>query len=169
MRIVFACISLLVVLLLSACSVKFNMTGGGGVNPNLKTISIQTFANEAPVVVPYLGQLVTQKLQDRFLAQSRLALADNDPSIELTGSITSYTVAPTSVQGNATASQNRVTLTLRVDFKNNVETADSWTKTFSAFQDVDQSKDITSVERELLTEIVDQLTQNIFNDSLGKW
>jgi len=156
-------------LLLTACSVRFNMHGGGAVNPDLKSISIQTFPNEAPTVVPYLGQLFTQKLQDRFLAQSRLTLTDASPSVELTGAVTSYTVAPTALQGNATASQNRLTVGIRVTYKNNVATNESWEKNFSAFTDYSTTQDLSAIERDKLTEIVEQLTQQVFNESLGKW
>lgn len=154
---------------LAGCSVRFNMTGGGAVNPDIKSISIQPFAMEAALAPPYTGQFFSTKLQERFLTQSRLSLTDNNPSIELSGSITQYSIAPVAVQGNTSAAQNRLTLSIKVSYKNNVVPNESWDKTFSQFEDFDASRDLASIERDKIEAITTRLTQEVFNESLGKW
>ena len=159
---------------LSACRVNFNFTGGGTINPDLQTLSVDLFGNEADIVVPYLAQEMTNQLQDRFLSQSRLSLTSGTADIMVSGSVVRYTLVPVAIAGNQAdgeprAEQNRLTIGVRIKYDNNVEPNDSWEQTFSSFVDFDASLDFTSVEREKIEEILEQLTQDIFNKSLGKW
>ena len=154
---------------LSSCSIRFNSTGGGTVDPRLQSISIDNFLNEAPVVVPFLAQELNQKMQDRFLNQSNLSLTSGSADIRISGTIRSYDLRPVAVTGNETASQNRLTIGVVIKFDNIVEPTDSWEKTFSRFVDFDASEDITSVEPDLIEEIIDQITQDVFTESVGKW
>ena len=155
--------------LLNACSVRFNFSGGGAVNPDIKSIAIQPFSMDAALAPPYTGQFFSTKLQERFLNQSRLYLTDNNPSIELSGSISDYSIMPIAIQGNTSAAQNRLTLKIHVSYKNNVVPNESWEKDFSQVEDFDASRDLASIEREKIEAITARLTQDIFNESLGKW
>ncbi|MEM7656609.1 MAG: LptE family protein [Bacteroidota bacterium] len=153
----------------SGCAVKFNWTGTGTVDDSLETLSVATFINEAPIVVPYLAQELTEQMQDRFLNQSRLTLTTGAADVQLSGSINRYTISPVAISGNNQADQNRVTLSVRVQFENNVNPDDSWEQSFSGFVDFDASQDFTSIERETIDEILEQITQDVFSKSLGKW
>lgn len=157
------------VLLVQACALRFNFHGGGSVNPDLETLSVEIFSNEAQIIVPYLSQEVTQQIQDRFLNQSRLTLTSGAADIVLSGAITRYTVLPVAISGTDQAAQNRLTIALRVKFENNVEPNDSWEQTFNSFVDFDASEDFSSIERERIDEVLEQLTQDIFTKSIGKW
>lgn len=155
-------------LMLSGCIIKFNFTGGV-VDTDLETLSVDLFTNEAQIVVPYLAQETTQQIQDRFLNQSRLTLTSGAADVELSGSISRYLISPVAISGNDRAAQNRLTIGLRVKFDNNVNTDDSWEQSFSAFVDFDADEDLSSVERDLIDEALDQITQDIFSKSIGKW
>ncbi|MDW3648862.1 MAG: LptE family protein [Bacteroidia bacterium] len=160
-------------LILAACRVSFNTTGvpkiGGTSGVVLETLYVDQFINEAPIVVPYLAPEMTLQLQDRFLSQSKLSLTDPPADVELGGSITRYDVAPIAITGTTSAEQNRLSISVRVSFKNNKDENASWEQTFSGFVDFDASEDFTSVEEEKINEILEQITQDIFTKSLGKW
>lgn len=154
--------------LLSACSPTFNFTGGN-VDSRLETLAVDQFLNEAPIIVPALAQDFTQALQDRFLSQSRLSLTTDNADIFISGVITGYRVDYVAIQGDDRAAQNRLTISARVKFENNVDENDSWEQTFNTFVDFNADDDFTSVEPTLIEEIIEQLTQDIFNKSIGKW
>ncbi|GAB4412931.1 MAG: hypothetical protein OHK0039_19300 [Bacteroidia bacterium] len=154
---------------LAGCAVKFNFHGGGTVNPDLQTLAIDVFINEAEIVVPYLAQEITQQMQDRFLNQSRLTLTSGAADVELSGSITRYTVLPVAITGADQAEQNRLTIAARVKFENNVDPADSWEQTFTSFVDFDATADFGGQERDLIDEVLEQITQDVFTKSIGKW
>ncbi|MDX1906015.1 MAG: LptE family protein [Bacteroidia bacterium] len=158
----------LVVPLLSGCKVTFNFTGGS-VDTSLETLSVDQFTNNAEIVIPYLAQEVTQQIQDRFLSQSRLTLTSGAADVQLSGYVSRFTVLPVAVQGDNRAAQNRLTIAVMVKFENNVTPKDSWENTFTGFVDFDASQDFSSVEREKIDEVLEQITQDIFSKSIGKW
>lgn len=151
-----------------SCSINFNFTGGK-VDTSLETLFVDIFSNEAEIVVPYLGQLTTEKIQDRFLTQSRLSITSGAADVALSGAITRYTIIPTAISGQDRAEQNRMTIAVRVNFENNQDANESWEQTFSAYQDFDADLDLSSIERDQIEEILDQITQDIFSKSIGKW
>jgi len=158
----------LCVILLQSCTVKFNLTGGN-VDPRLQTLAVEQFGNEAQIVVPFLAQEVTNQLQDRFLSQSRLSLTSGDADIIISGSVTSYTISPVAITGDNQAAQNRLTIGLKVSYENTVDENDSWEQTFSNFVDFNRDRNFSSIERDLVDEILEQMTQDVFNRSIGKW
>ncbi|MEM6766241.1 MAG: LptE family protein [Bacteroidota bacterium] len=152
------------------CTTTFNFTGvPAGGDDGLETIAIDLFGNQAPVVVPNLAQEFTQQLQDRFISQSRLALIASDADVNVSGSITQYRISPVAISGDERAAQNRLTIGVQVKYENMVTPEDSWDQSFSSFVDFDSDLDFISIEQEKISEIVEQLTQDIFNKSLGKW
>ena len=152
------------------CGLQFNMTGTvGGAGDGLETISIQNFTNEAPLIVATLAQTFTEKLQDQYISRSRLSLSSGAADIMVSGAITNYSITPMAIASGETAAQNRLTIAVRVNYENNVNEKDSWEQSFSAFADFNSNSDFSSIEQDLIEEVTDQLTQNIFNQSLGKW
>lgn len=153
-----------------SCKTTFNFTGvPAGGDDGLETIAIDLFGNQAPVIVPNLAQEFTQQLQDRFISQSRLTLIATDADVNVSGSITQYRISPVAISGDERAAQNRLTIGVKVTYENLVNPDDSWDQTFSSFVDFDSDLDFISIEQEKISEIVEQLTQDIFNKSLGKW
>jgi hypothetical protein len=81
-----------------------------------------------------------------------------------------YTSTTASVSSNDYALQNRLTVTIRVRFTNLVDEKASFNnRTFSAYADYDSTKLLTEVEGELITQIVEQLVNDIFQAAAGNW
>jgi hypothetical protein len=60
-------------------------------------------------------------------------------------------------------------VTINVRFTNNVNTEDDFEKKYSAFQSFDSNRMLTDVQDELLTVIMDDIIDNIYNDTVAKW
>jgi hypothetical protein len=150
------------------CKVTFNFSGGN-VPSDLETLFVDNFTNEAEIVVPYLALLVSEQLQDQFLNQSKLSLTSGSADVELSGAVVRYTVLPTAISGENRAEQNRMTIGIRVSFQNNKNPTESWEQNFSGFVDFDASEDLSNVERDKIEEVLEQITQDVFSKSLGKW
>lgn len=161
--------SLILSITTGCISVGFNFTGGGTPDPRLQTISVENFSNEAPNVVSYLAQEVTQQMQDRFLNQSRLQLVSNNADIQIAGAVVRYQVSPVAISGNTQAEQNRLTIAIRVSFENTIDPNESWENTFSKFVDFDASEDFTSIEGDQINDVLEQITQDVFTKSVAKW
>ncbi len=158
------------VLLLPACTFKMNFTGGN-VDTNLKTLTVTQFNNESPLVVAYHAQRFTEQLKDRFQAQTRLTLVNVNGDVELSGSIVNYTISSIAVAGTAQsgATQNRMTIGVKVKYENKINPNENWEQTFSSYFDFPAGESLSAVERTYIEKVNDQITQDIFNKSLGKW
>lgn len=142
---------------------------GGNVG-DAKTIQVDYFPNQAALVEPQLSPLFTQELQDLFIRQTSLSLVPSGGDLRFEGEITGYRVNPMSATSQQTAAQNRLTVTINVRFFNRLKPDDDFEKQFSFYSDFAADAQLTgSVLDAALEEILDRLTQDIFNSSVGKW
>jgi len=166
----YGCFLLLILLVLqSSCRTSYSFTGAS-ISPDVKTVSIQYFTNNATLVMPALSQRLTDALKDYFTSQSNLVLVDRNGDLNLQGSITGFTNQPIAIQGNETAAMNRITITLSVTFTNKKnETQNFENKTFARYQDYSSSLSLSEVQDELVKQINDKLVQDIFNQAVVNW
>ena len=141
---------------------------GASIPPDVSSYSVGFFENNAPTVNPKLSQIITEKLKDK-LNTTRLNFVREKGDFNFTGAITGYSINPIAVQENAMATQNRLTITLTVKFECLKHPANNFEQTFSNFQDFDASKNFTSLENNLVSEISEQLIQEIFNKAAVNW
>ncbi|MBK7763825.1 MAG: LptE family protein [Bacteroidetes bacterium] len=151
---------------LSACGV-YSFTGAAIEG---KTINIHYIDNTARNVVPLVSQTFTQKLQQRILSQTSLSQVNNDATdYTITGSITAYEVTVAAITGNETSSQNRLTITVSIEFQNRINDKANFTQSFSRFADFSATQNIQSVEQSLIADISEQLADDIFNKAFVNW
>ena len=160
-------LSLIIITTLIGCG-AYSFTGGN--TGDAKTIQIDFFPNQAPLVEPALTQRFTNELQDLFTRQTNLTLTNSNGDLHFSGEITGYRVTPMSGTSDQTAAQNRLTVTVNVRFENKLEEKDDFEKNFSYYSDFDANSQLTgSILENALDEILDRLTQDIFNASVAKW
>ena len=146
----------------------YSLTGGN--TGNAESIQIDFFPNNAPLVEPVLTQRFTNDLQDLFTRQTNLTLTNSNGDLYFSGEITDYRIMPMSGTSNQTAAQNRLTVTVNVRFINKLEEKDDFEKTFSFYSDFAANSQLTgAVLENALDEIVERITQDIFNASVAKW
>lgn len=142
---------------------------GASIPENVKTISVQTFQNFAPLANVNLTQTISEDLKDKFISQTNLELVVDEGDLQFEGSITGYRVIPVAIQGDQTAALNRLTITVKVKFENTKDEKQNFETSFSRYADFDSSKNLSEVEDALISDINDQLTQDIFNKAVSNW
>ena len=154
-------------LLIISCG-AYSFTGGS--TGDAKTLQIDFFPNQAPLVEPTLSQTFTNDLQDLFTRQTNLTLTKSNGDLYFSGEITGYRVTPMSATADQTAAQNRLTITVNVRYVNKTDEKKDFEKQFSFYSDYGASVQLTgSILEAALDEIIDRLTQDIFNASVGEW
>lgn len=142
----------------------------GGSTGNAKTIQIDFFPNQAPLVEPQLSQTFTQGLQDLFLRQTNLELVPSGGDLHFEGEITDYRITPMSATATQTAAQNRLTITVMVRYFNKEKEDDNFEQSFSFFQNFDANAQLDgSLRDNLWNTIFERIYQDIFSASVGKW
>jgi hypothetical protein len=142
---------------------------GASIDENLKTFSVQYFNNRAAIINPLLSQKMTELLKERIMSESRLTLVDGIGDVDFSGEITGYSIRPMAIREDAVSAQTRLTIRIKVRFQNRKDPQKNWESTFSAYQDFASERNITEVEGELTSLIIDQLTENIFNKTFSDW
>jgi hypothetical protein len=142
---------------------------GASIPPEAKTISIKYFDNYAPIVQPTLSQSFTEALQNRFTSQTTLRLVAKNGDLHLEGIISGYSVSPIAIQGNETAALQRLTIMVKVKFVNKYDPKMDFETSFSRYADFESSQNLSSVEGELIRQINEQLTEDIFNKAAVNW
>jgi len=153
----------------SSCSITLN---GSSIPKEMKTISVDYFENNAPLVVNYLSQNFTEALKSRIRGTTRLSIVQGEADAHMSGSITGYSIEPVSVQATnnnvaPVAGAERLTITVNVVYTYTKDKKENFTQSFTEHQDF--SGDITAQEQNLVTTITKRLTDDIFNAAFAKW
>ncbi|NNC95844.1 MAG: LptE family protein [Chitinophagales bacterium] len=160
---------LLIILMICFPSCKFYSFTGASIPPEVKTIQVDYFQNNAGGGPASLSQTFTETLKDKFLSDADLKLVTRDADITMKGFISLYTIeAKAPVEGETTA-LNRLNISVNIEYINKPFPEDNWTKTFRAFSEFESGIDVISIQDELIDEITEQLADDIFVAALVKW
>ena len=167
MKLKLAFLTLLFSFSIIGCGI-YSFTGGD--TGKAKTLQIDYFPNNAPLIEPGLSQNFTQELQDLFLRQTNLSLVKANGDLMFEGEVTNYTVTPMTATANQTAAQSRLTLVVNVRYYNKFDEDKNFEKKFTHFFDFDANEQLTGGLLEGgLEEIFERITQDIFNASVANW
>ena len=160
----------LIVALLGVQSCGIYSFTGTNISPDVKTIQIDYFLNNALLVEPSLSQSFTTKFRDLFDTQTNLTSVKSGGDLQFEGEITGYKINPMTATAQQTAAQNRLTITVNVRFFNNKLEEDNFEKNFSHYYDFDgNSQLVGGLLDDAFDEIIERITQDIFNASVAKW
>lgn len=151
----------------SGCGV-YSFTGAS-ISPEVKTVSIELFPSYAPLAPANVPQSFTEALRELFVNRTNLDLYNKGGDIRFEGYISDYSTKPVAIQGNQTAAQNRLTMTVNVTYTNTKDDTKSFEKSFTRFADFDATQNLTDVEQTLIEEINEQLILDIFNEAVVNW
>lgn len=157
----------IVLVLVSGC--KPYTFSGASISPEMKTVSVEYFPNNAALVQPTISQSLTEALKELLIAETTMSLVEQNADLSFEGSISNYAVNPVAIQQNETAAMNRLTVTIHVKFVNNVDDKLSYETNFMRYEDYSSTADLSSVEDQLIKSISDQLVEDIFNKALVNW
>jgi hypothetical protein len=141
----------------------------GAQTSGAKTYSVTAFELVTPLASAASALVLAEELRDRIQRQSTLRLINSDGELQYAADITVWDVKPVNVQGDETAASNRLTIGLRLRYENTIVQDVSFERTFTRFADYTSDQDLLQVEDELVREIGEQLSQDIFNATLGNW
>ena len=160
---------IIIALALSVAACGIYSFTGTNIQPDVKTITIPYVEYKALRVNPSLSNDMTEALQDKFRKLTSLEQVDEDGDLELVCEITGYDVSVTAVTANEVAAQNRLTVTVKIEFTSRKYPEDDVSKSFSAYEDYDSNNSLDAVEATLCETIIDKLVEDIFNATVAQW
>lgn len=161
----FKLLSIASLFLLGACSIKMNPADTG----ELKTYYVPQFLNNAENSLPNLPIQLTEALKDKVRLQSTLKYTDEDPDIELRGTLVDFRITSEAPRVGETTAINRLTITLAIEYFNNRTQKEVWKRNFSFFYNYPSDQDFSTVQETAIRTISNQLMEDIFNAAFSDW
>ena len=157
-------------LVLYSCRIQIGLAPISSIDySKVKTISITDFENHADYVYAPLAIEFNQKLKDMFIQQTSLRLVDSGGDLEISGEIIGYNQYNEAVDASGYSSKVKLTLTVKVSYVNNTNHEEDFEQQFSAFQTYDSNQLLTDVQDQLITLMVKDITEQIFNATVANW
>lgn len=159
----------MVLALLAACSVtyKFNMASID--YAKVKTIRIADFPNRSTYIWGPMAPMFNNQLKDLYANHTKLQQVKKGGDMVIEGEITQYTQRNKSVSSEGYSAQTELAMTVNVRFTNNTNHAEDFEKQFTATTTYETTQSLNAVQEELVTQMVKDLTDQIFNATVANW
>lgn len=160
---------LTLIVMASSCRISYSFRTAS-INYDLtKTLHIGHFVNQAPLVYPPLEQRFNEEMKDMFTRNTRLQLVNQNGDMEIEGEIVGYELTPMAVQEDAFASETKLTMTVRMRFRNNKTDAPEIEERISANRTFSSNTIFDNVQDQLMGELIDEIVDQIFNATMANW
>ena len=161
-------VPMLLLCALTACSISYKFTGTSINYDVIKTIQIDKIGNRAPYGWAPMEAILNNKLQDVYANQTRLKLVKRGGDLHVAGEIVNYDQFNKGISADGYASQVQLRITVNIRFEN-AKTNQKWEKQFTATSQYDSTQQLTAVQETLVTEMVKDLCDQIFNATVADW
>jgi hypothetical protein len=167
-------LSLAATLAVSSCKIySFRDTS---IPPEVKSIHLAYIENRARLVNPQLAPALNDAIRLKINNQaSKLAqIETSDADYDVTAYVSDYSYSTSGIS-NQQASSNRLTVTVHIVFKNNLDPTGKKVPPANFESDVTRNFDfpattsITDAETQLLPTMTSNLTDEIFNKLFSNW
>lgn len=155
----------------TACSISYKFNGASIDYTKTKTITFENFPNRSVGFVwGPMEAMFNTALQDIYMQQTRLAQVKRGGDLQLSGEITNYDAINKGVSSDGYSNMVELRMTVRVNFTNRVNPAENIEgQQFSASREYEASKQLTSVQEELVTQMIKEIVDQIFNATVANW
>ena len=161
-------VPMLLLCALTACSISYKFTGTSINYDVIKTIQIDKIVNRAPYGWAPMEAILNNKLQDVYANQTRLKLVKRGGDLHVAGEIVNYDQFNKGISADGYASQVQLRITVNIRFEN-AKMNQKWEKQFTATSQYDSTQQLTAVQETLVTEMVKDLCDQIFNATVADW
>ncbi len=156
--------------LLTACAFSGYKFNGASIDYDVtKTIQISDFPNRASYVWGPMASMFNNELKDEFASHTKLTQVRRGGDLIIDGEITQYNQRNKSVSSEGYSAQTELSITVNVRFTNTKNPTENFEKTFSANSSYETTQSLTSVQEELVTEMIEDLVDQIFNATVANW
>lgn len=162
-------VSLSLFLLLVGCTVSYKLNGSSIDYATTKTIQLDDFPLRSAYVWSPMHSMFNNELSDVYSRQTKLRQVKRNGDLQLSGEITEYSQYNKSVSADGYSSQTQLKMTVNVRFVNNKKHSDDFERTFSATADYDSSQQLNAVQEDLVTQMIKDIVDQIFNATVANW
>ena len=161
--------AVIALVILAACSVSYKFNGASINYSKTKTIQIADFPIRSSYVWGPMGPIFNNQLKDMFANHTRLIQVRRNGDLKIEGEITQYTQRHKGVSSQGYSAQTELSMTVNVRFTNNTNHKEDFERQFTATKSYETTQSLNAVQEELVTQMVKELTDQIFNATVANW
>jgi len=154
---------------LSACRISYSFNGASINYNETKTIQISDFPIRSNYVWGPMASIFNNQLKDQYANHTKLQQVKRNGDLKVEGEITRYEQRNKSVSAEGHSAQVELTMGVTVRFTNNVNHSQDFERQFTASQSYDSNLSLNAVQEELVTQMVKDITDQIFNATVANW
>ena len=155
---------------LTACTISYKFNGSSINYEKTKTISFENFPNRSAAFVwGPMESMFNTALQDIFMQQTRLQQVKRDGDLQLSGESPNYDAYNKGVGSEGYSTKAELKMTVNVRFVNNSNHAEDFEQQFSASREYNATQQLSSVQEDLVNQMIDEIVDQIFNATVANW
>ena len=159
----------LVTPLATSCSVSYKFNGASIDYSKTKTIQIADFPIRSAYVWGPMASIFNNQLKDIYANHTKLIQVKRNGDLKIEGEITRYEQRNKSVSSEGYSAMTELSMTVNVRFTNNANHKEDFERQFTATSSYETTQSINSVQQELVTQMVKEITDQIFNATVANW
>ena len=159
----------LAILSLTACKVSLQFNGASINYDKVHTIQLDNFPIRSAYVYSPMGPVFNNRLSDVYANQTKLRQVKRGGDMVIAGEITGYDQYNKGISADGYSSQTELKMTVNVRYTNNTNHKEDFERQFSAVADYDSSRQLLAVQDELITQMVKDIVDQIFNATVANW
>ena len=165
----FALLPFIIAVVFVGCKVSYKLTGASIDYTKVKTISLETFQNRAAYQWGPMAPMLNEALSDAFVQKTKLRQLPRGGDLQLAGEITAYDQFNKSISADGYSAMVQLKITVNVRFTNNTNHEEDFERSFSATRDFDATQSLDSVQEELVTQMINEIVESVFNAAVANW
>ena len=154
---------------LPSCTVSYKFNGASIDYTKIKTIQINEFPVRSSYVWAPMGAIFNNQLKDQFRNNTKLSQVKRNGDLKLEGEITRYEQRNKAVSAEGYSAQVELSVTVNVRFTNNKDHTQDFEKQFTSQKSYDSTMSLSAVQDELVTQMMKDICDQIFNASVAQW
>ena len=159
----------IIAMVITACSVSYKFNGASIDYNKTKTIQIADFPIRSSYVWGPMASIFNNQLKDQYANHTRLIQVKRNGDLKVEGEITQYSQRNKAVTALGESAQVELSMTVNVRFTNNANHSEDFERQFTATTTYDSRQSLNSVQEECVTQMVKDITDQIFNATVANW
>ncbi|WP_282706085.1 LptE family protein [Xylanibacter brevis] len=152
-----------------SCSVSYKFNGASIDYNKTKTITLADFPIRSNYVWGPMANIFNNQLKDQFANHTKLMQVKRNGDLKIDGEITRYEQRNKSVSSEGYSAQTELSMTVNVRFTNNKNHAEDFERQFTSTATYETTQSLNAVQEELVTQMVKDICDQIFNATVANW
>lgn len=169
-KILFSCaLGICLMFLFNHASCKYGFKDVSPIPTDVKTFRVTYLENKAQYINGQYSPQLTDRLRQKIINTTRLKqTSENDAHYDIGGYISQFYVTTSGIT-NGNSSENRLNVGFHLSFKNNLDNTKNQEIDITRTYPFSATKSLSVASNELLTDIIRDISDDVFNKIFSNW